>query len=611
MAFKLRNPFTVRHRKNASSAKLDEANSLIGFGRLNSAAEVLRDLLAIDPSHAEAWYKQGNVLKDLNRLSDALNSYQRAIELRPRYAAAHCNTGVVMLALGRTEEALSEFEEAIGIEPSDAIAHYNSAIARHSLGQAAYANESYSRAIELNSDYAEAYFARGTLHEQSARWHEALSDYDRALAIDPCLTQAQIHHANVLVQLKRWQEALASCDRALLCDPEDVLAHLHRGNVLRQLQQWDGALSSYDRAIAVKADLVNGYFNRGVLLEQLKRYREAEASFDAAIAVRPDFAPAHYNRALLLLKTGHFGRGFENYEWRWKNRGTRLDPADLHGTAPLWFGNESVDGKTILVFSEQGLGDTLQFCRYVKLLAGLGAKVILEVQQPLLGLLANIEGAATVIPRGGVAQNFNYKCALLSLPLAFKTTLESIPSERKYIDVDPARIANWQAKLGPRTRPRIGLAWSGNPEYPNDDQRSMPLAKLVEHLPREFEYFCLQTDIRALDRDTLDADPFVVEYSPDFLDTAALCECLDLVISVCTSVAHLAGALGRPVWVLLAYNGDWRWLEDRDDSPWYPTATLYRQAAFGDWTSVATRVGEELRRTFKNEMRQIPPTSPA
>jgi tetratricopeptide (TPR) repeat protein len=598
VAFKLHNPFTVRHRKNALSAKLDEANSLIDFGRLDPAAVVLRDLLAIDPGHAEAWYKQGNVLQGLNRLSEALGSYQRAIELRPRYAAAHCNRGVVLLALGRTDEAVSEFEDAIEIDPGDAIAHYNRATAAHSLGQSAPANDSYSRAIELNPAYAEAYFARGMLHEQSGRWQEALSDYGRAIAIQPCLKQAELHHANVLVQLKRWEEALASCDRALVCDPDDVIAHLHRGNVLRQLQRWDGALSSYNRAIALKPDQVDGHFNRGVLFEQLKRFLESVASYDRAIAIRPDFAPAHYNRALVLLATGDFLQGFENYEWRWKNRGPQLDPAAFHGTAPLWFGNESLDGKTILVFSEQGLGDTLQFCRYVKLLAGLGAKVLLEVQQPLVGLLANIEGASAVIQRGEVVQHFDYKCALLSLPLAFKTRLESIPSERKYIHVDPARIAQWQAKLGPRARPRIGLAWSGNVLYPNDDQRSMPIAKLVGHLPREFDYFCLQTDIRARDRESLNANPFIAEYSPDFMDTAALCECMDLVISVCTSVAHLAGALGRPVWLLLAYRADWRWLEDRDDSPWYPSARLYRQVAIGDWGSVAARVGEELRRTF-------------
>ena len=601
MAFRLRNPFAIRFRQNESSAKLREANSLIEYGRLDLAAPVLRDLLAFDPGHAEAWYKLGNVLKDLNRPSEALASYHRAIELRPRYTAAHCNRGVVLLALGRLDEALSEFREAAEIDPNDAIAHYNCATAQHSLNQSAPAFESYSRALELNPGYAEAYFSRGRLHEESARWREALSDFDHVIAIKPNIRQAHFHHGNVLVQFGRWDDALASYDRAVSCDPEHALAHLHRGNVLRQLQRWDDALSSYNRAIALKPDQMDGYFNRGVLFEQLKRFPEAVASFNLAIAIRPDFAPAQYNRALALLTTGDLVRGFENYEWRWKNRGTLLDPATYHGMAPLWFGHESLNHKIILVFSEQGLGDTLQFCRYIKLLAALGAKVVLEVQPPLVELLADIEGASAVIPRGGKVQYCDFKCALLSLPLAFKTTLENIPAERKYLHADPARIARWQARLGPRTRPRIGLAWSGNAQYPNDHQRSMPLATLIEHLPREFEYFCLQRDVRAPDRASLEANPFIVDHSLDFVDTAALCECLDLVITVCTSVAHLAGALGRPVWVLLAHNADWRWLEDRDDSPWYPTARLYRQSAIGDWHGVVARVGQELRCKFAEE----------
>jgi tetratricopeptide (TPR) repeat protein len=599
VAFRLRNFFTSRDRHSELAAKLREANSLIESGRSDMAASILGDLLAIDPVHAEAWYKQGNVFKALNRLSEALTSYQRAIELRPQYAAAHCNRGAVMLALGRAQEALCEFQKAVAIDPNDAIVQYNLATAQHSLNQFAAAHEGYGKAIELKPGYTEAYFARGRLHEQSARWQEALIDYDRVLAGQPMFSQANFHHANVLVQFKRWEEALASYDRAVACDSQHVVAHLHRGNVLRQLQRWDEALSSYNRAIAIEPDRVDGYFNRGVLFEQLKRFPEAIASFERAIAINPEFAPAQYNRALVLLATGDFVRGFENYEWRWKNRGTPLDPAKFHGAAPLWFGQESLERKTILVFSEQGLGDTLQFCRYVRLIAGLGAKVILEVQQPLAGLLADIEGASAVIPRGGVAQDYDYKCALLSLPLAFKTTLQTIPSRPKYLDCDAARVARWKARLGPRTRPRIGLAWSGNAQYPNDEQRSMPLATLIAHLPREFEYFCLQTDIRANDRETLDANPFIADYSSDFMDTAALCECLDLVISVCTSMAHLAGALGRPVWVMLAYNADWRWLEDRDDSPWYPSATLYRQVTIGDWSGVAARIGEELRRKYE------------
>ena len=608
MAFRLRNIFAARPAPTTpegNSAKLHHAQTLIQDGRLDQAALTLRELLAAEPRLAEAWYKQGNVFKDLHQPHEALASYQRAIELKPRYTAAHCNRGVVLLTLGRTDEALRGFRRAIEIDPGDAIAQYNCAVAQQTLKQSDAALAGYSKAIELKPDYAEARFGRGRLHEEAAHWPDALSDYDHALVLSPGLAPAHFHRGNVLVRLKRWDDALASFDLAISYDPGHVVAHLHRGNVLRELRRWDAALDSYNRAIALKPDAVDAYFNRGVLFEQRKQFAQALASFELAIAIRPDFAPAQYNRALVLLQTGDFEGGFAHYEWRWKNRETSFDPANYRGPAPLWSGRESLENKSILVFSEQGLGDTLQFCRYIKFLARLGARVIFEVQPPLVDLLAHIEGASAVMPRGGDAPSCDYKCPLLSLPLAFKTTVDTIPCERKYLHADAATIAKWHARLGPRTRPRIGLVWSGNGQYPNDHLRSMSLAPLVEYLPREFEYLCLQKDIRSPDRAILAANPFIADYSPDFMDTAALCECMDLVISVCTSVAHLAGALGRPLWVLLAYNADWRWLEDPLDSPWYPSARLYRQALIGDWGGVAARVAEDLRREFAAEP-QIP-----
>jgi tetratricopeptide (TPR) repeat protein len=482
---------------SANAAMFGRAQALIQHGSLDAARQMLLELLTLEPDHAEAWYKYGNVLKQLNRPGEDLVGYQRAIELKPRYAAAHCNRSVVLLALGRAEEALDGLRQAIEIDPNDAIARYNFAVAYHTLSKSGPSLESYNKAIELKSDYSEAYFGRARLREESTQWLDALRDYDRALELWPGLTQVHFHRGNVLVQLKRWEEALSSYDLCLSCCPDHTAAHLHRGNVLRQLQRWDDALGSYDRAIAIEPNLVDGYFNRGVLLEQLKQFAQALRSFEQAIAIQPDFAPAHYNRALVLLKTGEFASGLENYEWRWKNRETSFDPVTYHGGAPLWFGGDSLEKKSILVFSEQGLGDTLQFCRYIKMLARLGAKVIFEVQPPLAELLATIEGATEVTPRGRVVQDCDYKSPLLSLPFALRTTVETIPSEPKYLRIDKDRVERWRVRLGPHTRPRIGLVWSGNAQYPNDHQRSMPLSTLVQHLPDQFDYICLQRDIRA------------------------------------------------------------------------------------------------------------------
>lgn len=598
MAFWLRNLFGAGSAPPVPPAPLPQALALIQQGRLDQALLALQAMLAADPGHAEAWYKQGNVLKDMNLLHEARESYLHAIELKPRHAAAHCNLGVVLLTLGRTGDALRHCRAAIEMDPDDAIAHYNCGIAERTLAQPAAALASYSRAIELNPGYFEAHFSRALLHEQSARWHEALSDCDQALALRPGPTPVHFHRGNVLAQLKRWDEALASFEVAVSDETDHAPAHLHRGNVLRELQQWDAAVASYDRVIALEPGHADAHFNRAVVFELRKRFPEALEGFGRAIAIRPEFVAAHYNRALLLLQMAEFGAGFENYEWRWKNRGATFDPLDYHGAAPLWSGHESLDSKRILVFSEQGLGDTLQFCRYLKLLAGLGAQVIFEVQPPLTGLLATIQGATTVLARGEPVPPHDTKCALMSLPRAFGTTVETIPSARKYLHADAPTIASWRARLGPQIRPRIGLAWSGNPQYPNDARRSMPLATLIEQLPREFDYFCLQKEIRPEDRAALDANPFIEHPAADWVNTAALCECMDLVVSSCTGIAHLAGALGRPLWLMLAYNADWRWLEDRDDSPWYPTARLYRQATHGDWRGVAARLAADLRQTF-------------
>jgi len=599
MSFRLRKLFGARSAPDVQPVTFAQALALIEEGKLEQALLALRAVLAVSEGNAEAWYKQGNVLKVLNRPHEALSSYQRAVELNPRYAAAYCNRGAVQLSLGKPDDALRDFRQAIEIDPHDAIAYYNCGVAEQTLRQSAAALASYSKAIELNPHYAEAHFSQALLYEEAARWPEALSGYERALQLRPSLTQAHFHRGNVLAQLQRWDDALSSFDLAVSTNPRHALAHLHRGNVLRELRQWDAAVASYDRLIALEPENADAHYNRGVVFELRKQFPDALQAFERAIAVRRGFVAAEHNRALVLLQTGEFGAGLASYECRWANRGTGVDPAAYYDAAvPLWSGHESLEGKRILVFSEQGLGDTLHFCRYVKLLAARGANVVFEVQRPLTGLLSSIEGASQVIAQGEAVPPFDFKCALMSLPLAFQTTLDTIPSDRKYLHADPASVAAWQTRLGPRTRPRIGLTWSGNAHYLNDHRRSIPLAKLIDRLPREFEYFCLQKDIRAADRATLDANPFIAEPAADLVGTAALCECMDLVISSCTSIAHLAGALGRPLWILLAYNADWRWLEGRDDSPWYPTARLYRQAASDDWDGVIERVAADLARTF-------------
>jgi hypothetical protein len=299
-----------------------------------------------------------------------------------------------------------------------------------------------------------------------------------------------------------------------------------------------------------------------------------------------------------LLSCGDFGKGWTDYEWRWSNdKGSYILDRRLF-PQPLWLGDESIAGKRILLHSEQGLGDTLQFCRYAKSVSELGAHVVLEVQPPLASVLAKLDGVSQLVTRGNALPEFDYHCPLLSLPLAFKTTLETIPIRDRYLCAETSKITHWQRRLGEKTKPRVGLVWNGKRRTEND--RSILLADLIQCLPGDFQYVSLQKEVRDPDSRTLNAHPEILDFraeAKDFSDTAALCECMDVVISVDTSAAHLSAALGRKTWILLPYIADWRWLIDRATSPWYESATLYRQAIMGDWRGVFEKVAADLIQT--------------
>jgi tetratricopeptide (TPR) repeat protein len=546
---------------------LQRAVAFHQHGDLNRARELYEHVLALQPADADAWHLLGVVAAQMNQPARAVELIETAIGFDPANFAAYGNLGSALHSMRRLPEALSAFDRAIALKP----------------------------------DFHQAHLHRGNLLYELKRHEAALASYDAAVAVKPDLAEAHSNRGNVLQALGRLEAALASYAKAISINPELAEAHCNRGNVLRELDRFDEAFASYDRALAIDANFVPAHFNRGVALNQLRRLPAALACYDRAIAIDEDFAEAHFNRALLWLLTGDFARGWPEHEWRWKNRlGSNIhERRDF--AAPLWRGRESLTGSTILLYSEQGFGDTLQWCRYAPLVANLGAEVILEVPRPLEPLLSNLRGVSRIVIRGSVLPHFDYQCPLMSLPLAFQTDLASIPSAGSYLRSDPAKVSMWQQQLGTKAKPRIGLMWNGNPVQPNDRNRSVWLADWLPHLPPGFQYVSLQRELRAADAKTLDLNTHIfnpAEQLGDFSDTAALCDCMDLVISVCTSVAHLSGALGRRTWILLAFAADWRWLLDRTDSPWYPSATLYRQPARGDWISVFQRVARDLRRTF-------------
>jgi len=663
-------PRTSGSHPTAESRRLEElyteATRAYEAKDFNRAIPLYEQVIALQPDHAEAYYKRGNALKDLGKLAEAVVSYDAAVKHKPDLQYAWCNRGAVQLSLGQQEAALGSFDRATQLNPRDLIAQANraallqgmsrwqEALAGHDqvlalnpqlfqswlqrgnvlrqLGKRDAALGSYREALKLKPDYAEAHYNCGVLLESllqpqaalahydqaianSADFHQAhynragllkrtkqlaaaLAAYDRTLSIKPDYPEAHANRGVVLQELERWDEALASYDRALALRPDCVEYHLNRSTIFKVRNQWDEALACCDRAIELHPDSADAHFGRSTLLGEVRRYDEMLAELDRAVTLEPDFAEAQYNRALALLLHGDYARGWPSYEWRWQNN-AKLSLEQPSFRQPLWLGVASLAGKTLLVYSEQGLGDAMQFGRFIPAVARLGATVIIQCQAPLVSLLETLEGVSRVIADGDPLPPFDYHCPILSLPLALKSTFDTIPATVPYLRSDPTKVAAWQKQLGERRRPRIGLVWSGNPRQGNDRNRSFRLASWIEHLPRELDYVCLQKDIRPQDEPTLAANPWIARYELGTLtDTAALCECLDLVITVCTSVSHLSGALGKPTWVMLAYNADWRWLIDRSDSPWYPTVTLYRQQAIGDWNGVFTRIAIDLRSSY-------------
>jgi len=359
----------------------------------------------------------------------------------------------------------------------------------------------------------------------------------------------------------------------------------------------DEALACIDQALAIDPGNAVVHANRGIALVALCRLPEALASFDEAVALKPDYAEAYFGRAVARLLSGDFARGWVDFEWRWKRTNGPAGLQHKEFAQPLWLGEKPLVGKTLLVHAELGLGDTLQFCRYVTPLAELGATVILQVQSPLVELLADLHGISRVMTAGQPLPALDYHCPLLSLPLAFKTELKTIPAERKYLHADPAKVARWKTCVGDAAGRRVGLVWRGDPNNSDDRHRSMALSDLLQQLPRNYRYYSLQKELSESEKRIFDAHPTAscLADDLDFTETAALCECLDLVISVDTSVAHLSAALGTLTWILLPFSPDCRWLLSRTDSPWYPSVKLYRQERVGDWRGVLTRVAGDLK----------------
>jgi tetratricopeptide (TPR) repeat protein len=596
-------------RPEYAEALTNRGAALTALGRYDEALSSCDRAVELWPDLADAHVNRGNALHALNRFTEAVSAFDRALAVRPNYAEAYYNRGNTLHALKRHDEALASVDAALAQRPDYGEALTNRGAVLHALDRDDEALASLDRAVALQPNNVEALANRGVVLNALKRYDDALACYERALHLCPDHVDALINRGAALHELARHEEALASHDRVLALQPDLVEALSNRGNTLLELRRFDEALTSLDRALALQPDFAEAHSNRGNVLQELRRFDEALTSYDRAITLRPDFADGHFNAALCRLLLGDFARGWQEHEWRWQK--AQLRAAKRHFSQPLWTGATDLAGKTILLHAEQGFGDTIQFCRYVPQVVQRAASVILEMPKPLCALMKSLAGTAQIVARGEALPDFDLHCPLLSLPLAFGTRLETIPAQTPYLVAPERNINAWRDRLGrhelgKRERPRVGLVWAGDPRksVPGanriDRQRSLQFDQLAPLLAvRDCAFYSLQKgdDAQAQLRASALCHR-VTDWSADFddfSDTAALIENLDLVIAVDTAVAHLAGALGKPLWLINRYNTCWRWLLDRDDSPWYPSARLFRQDATRDWSPVITRMVSALR----------------
>jgi tetratricopeptide (TPR) repeat protein len=564
-------------------------------GMLDKAQDIYEKTLLAEPDHFDAMHLLGLIAYQTANFELAEHLMQGAIMLNPNNASYHSNLGNVLKANKKYDDAVLSYDKAIQLKPDFTYTFYNRGNALLIQKKLQDAVKSFDKAISLSPDFNEAYNNRGNALKGLGRLEEAIVSYEMAIQIKPDYAEAYNNRGNALKDLKRIDEAIASYDVAIHINPNYAEAYNNRGNALKEHRKVDEAIKDYSQAIDLKSNCFEAFNNIGNGLKEKKLLSAAIASYDRAIEIRPDFAEAYWNKSLALLLNGDYINGWKFYEWRWQR--DVFAPLKRDFPQPLWLGTPSLLNKSILLHGEQGFGDTIQFSRYAKLVSDLGAKVILEVQMPLISLLEDLDGVSLATIRGEKIPEFDFHCPLMSLPHAFKTTEDTIPTRNPYIFSKFAKVAIWEAKLGNRIKPRIGIVWSGNRGHQNDHARSISLKQLLLYLPDNCQYVSLQKGLSLADGKVLQNNPQILNFAHelyDFSDTAALAEILDCIVSVDTSVAHLTAAMGKKTWILLPNDPDWRWFLDREDSPWYPTAKLYRQPVPGDWFSVLARVRDDL-----------------
>ena len=577
---------------------------------IDLAIDYLNRALAINPSHIDSLFNLSVLLEKIGETEKALSTHGLLNQFAPNHVQSRYNYASLLAKLGHIPNAIIEFKKVIELQP-------DLLIARQNYEKLLWSQSQQVELAQNNvNEFIQAHNKGLSLLEEN-QFPAALEHFDRALTIEPKSFEGHHNKGMVLEKMGRLQEAVSHYQQAIEYCPESSRTFNNLGNAYRELDLLDEAIISFERAIELDPNYAEAFSNLGWTLFRLQEYQQSKEYFKKAIKINPGLSPAVFNLSLCQLTLGEFDEGWIHYEERMKQPlyQKKIDPLNK----PQWNGSQPIEGKTIYIHSEQGLGDTIQFCRYIKLLANKGAKVLFEPQIQLQVLLKNLDGISQLIDPRQVIPPYDYHCPLMSLPLAFKTSWGNIPNDVPYIYAEESKKGYWKEKLAVIPGPKIGLVWSGgfrpnNPELWGVNQRRNISFELISQLNIEgIEFFSLQkgegaeAELKKY-KDQLWKSGNLHNFTDelhDFSDTAALIDQLDLVISVDTSTAHLAGALGKPVWILNRYDGCWRWLNNGADNPWYPTAKLYRQEQVGDWETVITTVCNDLQLKFSVKHHEI------
>ncbi|WP_081581783.1 tetratricopeptide repeat protein [Pararhodospirillum photometricum] len=573
-----------------AAASCNLGRILRDLGDPASAVDACRHALALRPDLSEAAQTLGAALLDLGQYNEAITVFQSALVNNPENLDLLCNLATALLRADRIEEAQENYNKILNNNPNEYLSWFNLGTLYQRQNKLDNAESAYLQSIHHFPEFYLAIYNLATIYQGQGRIDEAISLYRNLTETAPHMADAHYNLGILYHDRGHLDEAADAYKAAARCHPAHIDALTNFGTVLQTQRRHEEAVAVYREALSQAPEAMEVRVNLGAALTDLGQFEEASQVLGEATRRAP-VPEAYWNLALLQLSKGDFLSGWEGYEWRWKTKDYEGDRRTVN--QPQWSG-EAGGGRTILLYAEQGLGDTIQFCRYIPYVIKRGWQIILEVQSPLFELMKSFANV-TVIRQGENEPSYDMHCSLMSLPRAFKTTIETIPSQVPYLRAPSDRVSQARARLGEGVK--VGMVWAGNPAHRNDRERSILLENLFSllNVPK-IKFFSLQKEIRPIDKDAFAHLP-IIDLSPylkNFSETAAFIESLDLIISVDTSVAHLAGALGRPTWVLLPSVPDWRWLLEREDSPWYPTMRLFRQKNRENWGDVVARLVSEL-----------------